>query len=100
MLKLGFDLGGTKTEAVLLSESGEVLARQRQPIPVADGAQAKATTASLASLWERAAGAVLLLTADCARARTVLPANGAMSRWTSMGQAAGVVRRDALKPIL
>ncbi|MEK9813002.1 MAG: ROK family protein [Bordetella sp.] len=40
MLKLGFDLGGTKTEAVLLSESGEVLTRQRQPTPVADGAQA------------------------------------------------------------
>ena len=40
MLKLGFDLGGTKTEAVLLSESGEVLARKRQPTPVADGAQA------------------------------------------------------------
>ena len=40
MLKLGFDLGGTKTEAVLLSESGEVLARQRQPTPVADGAKA------------------------------------------------------------
>ena len=40
MLKLGFDLGGTKTEAVLLSESGEVLARHRQPTPVAEGAQA------------------------------------------------------------
>ncbi|MDA0249185.1 MAG: ROK family protein, partial [Proteobacteria bacterium] len=40
MLKLGFDLGGTKTEAVLLSESGEVLTRQRQPTPVAEGAQA------------------------------------------------------------
>jgi fructokinase len=40
MPKLGFDLGGTKTEAVLLSESGEVLARHRQPTPVADGAQA------------------------------------------------------------
>ena len=40
MLKLGFDLGGTKTEAVLLSEGGEVLARHRQPTPVADGAQA------------------------------------------------------------
>jgi fructokinase len=40
MLKLGFDLGGTKTEAVMLSESGEVLARKRQPTPVADGAQA------------------------------------------------------------
>jgi fructokinase len=40
MLKLGFDLGGTKTEAVMLSASGEVLARKRQPTPVADGAQA------------------------------------------------------------
>lgn len=40
MLKLGFDLGGTKTEAVLLSASGGVLARQRQPTPVAGGAKA------------------------------------------------------------
>jgi fructokinase len=40
MLKLGFDLGGTKTEAVLLSEEGEILARQRQPTPVTEGAQA------------------------------------------------------------
>ncbi|MGA0808272.1 MAG: ROK family protein, partial [Burkholderiaceae bacterium] len=40
MLKLGFDLGGTKTEAVLLSEEGEILARQRQSTPVAEGAQA------------------------------------------------------------
>ena len=40
MLTLGFDLGGTKTEAVLLSASGGVLARQRQPTPVAGGAKA------------------------------------------------------------
>jgi fructokinase len=37
MLRLGIDLGGTKTEAVILNAAGEILARERRPTPQAEG---------------------------------------------------------------
>jgi fructokinase len=35
-VRMGLDLGGTKTEIVLISESGEILFRERRPTPSAD----------------------------------------------------------------
>lgn len=37
MNRIGIDLGGTKTEGVVLDQSGRVLARKRVPTPAADG---------------------------------------------------------------
>ncbi len=38
--RIGIDLGGTKTEGVVLDDRGEVLERRRRPTPQADGYQA------------------------------------------------------------
>jgi len=46
--RIGVDLGGTKTEAVILDETGAVLFRERRPTPLADGYQA--VVASVAGL--------------------------------------------------
>ena len=35
-MRIGIDLGGTKTEFIALSSSGDVLLRERQPTPVGD----------------------------------------------------------------
>ncbi|MFL6651579.1 MAG: ROK family protein, partial [Sulfurifustaceae bacterium] len=37
MFRIGVDLGGTKTEAIVLSETGTVLARERRATPAAEG---------------------------------------------------------------
>jgi N-acetylglucosamine kinase len=52
---LGFDGGGTKTDCVLMNESGGILARSRSGAsnPTSFGVEA-----SLASLWEAATGAL------------------------------------------
>lgn len=52
--RVGIDLGGTKTEAVLLSPEGEVLFRERRPTPLAEGYDR--VVASVASLAADAAG--------------------------------------------
>jgi len=40
---IGIDLGGTKTEAILLDPTGTVLWRQRRPIPRVEGYDAVLT---------------------------------------------------------
>jgi fructokinase len=35
--RIGIDLGGTKTEAIVMDPAGEILSRERRPTPVADG---------------------------------------------------------------
>ena len=40
MLRIGIDLGGTKTEGIVMSDSGEVLVRERRPTPAAAGYEA------------------------------------------------------------
>ncbi len=37
MLRLGIDLGGTKTEGVVMDADGNILFRERRPTPAADG---------------------------------------------------------------
>lgn len=37
MLRLGIDLGGTKTEGVVMDAAGTILARERRPTPAAQG---------------------------------------------------------------
>jgi fructokinase len=37
MLRIGVDLGGTKTEGIVMGDAGEILARERRPTPQADG---------------------------------------------------------------
>ncbi len=39
-MRLGIDLGGTKTEAVILADDGRVLHRERRPTPARDGYEA------------------------------------------------------------
>jgi len=36
-MRIGIDLGGTKTEAILMNDTGEILQRLRNPTPQADG---------------------------------------------------------------
>lgn len=50
--RIGIDLGGTKTEAALLSPTGEVAWRRRQPTPVAEGPEG--IIGGIASLVEAA----------------------------------------------
>ena len=38
MIRIGVDLGGTKTEAIALGADGEELARRRVPLPIGLGA--------------------------------------------------------------
>jgi fructokinase len=35
--RIGIDLGGTKTEAILIDDSGQILLRERRPTPASDG---------------------------------------------------------------
>jgi len=37
MLRIGIDLGGTKTEGIVMDDSGEIIVRERRPTPQADG---------------------------------------------------------------
>ncbi len=37
MLRIGLDLGGTKTEGIVMDEAGKILFRERRPTPQADG---------------------------------------------------------------
>src|ERR1051325_661944 len=57
MLRIGIDLGGTKTEGVVIDERGTVLSRQRRPTPVADGYDAILTNiAALVAELEQIVG--------------------------------------------
>ena len=57
--KLGIDLGGTKTEVVLLDASGEIVFRHREDTPADDYAQILLTISKLVELAEEKAGARL-----------------------------------------
>lgn len=37
MLRIGIDLGGTKTEGIVMDDDGRILVRERRPTPQADG---------------------------------------------------------------
>ncbi|HJX58098.1 MAG TPA: ROK family protein, partial [Thiobacillus sp.] len=57
MLRIGVDLGGSKTEGIVMDESGEILARERRPTPQADGYRAiLANIRDLVQELERRAG--------------------------------------------
>jgi fructokinase len=57
MLRIGVDLGGTKTEGIVMDESGEILARERRPTPQVDGYRAiLANIRDLVQELERRAG--------------------------------------------
>lgn len=58
-MRIGIDLGGTKTEGVLLADSGEIVQRERRPTPVAEGYDAiLANIVTLVQRLERDAGGV------------------------------------------
>lgn len=57
MLRIGIDLGGTKTEGVVMDERGQIRARERRPTPVAAGyAAILAGIRDLVFALERSAG--------------------------------------------
>ncbi len=57
MLRIGLDLGGTKTEGVLMDANGGILRRERRATPVAGGYDAiLQSLVTLATDFERAAG--------------------------------------------
>lgn len=56
-MRIGIDLGGTKTEIVVLGDSGEELLRERVPTPRGDYAATVATIAALARSAEAKVGA-------------------------------------------
>lgn len=55
-MRIGIDLGGTKTEVIALSEQGEQLFRHRLPTPRDDYRQTIETIASLVEMAEQATG--------------------------------------------
>ncbi|MEY3669360.1 MAG: hypothetical protein RL258_755 [Pseudomonadota bacterium] len=79
-IALGFDLGGTKTEAVALAPDGQVLCRIRQPTPVQDGAEA--ILRGIAQLRDRVASVVRSQGFDPAGATIGLGTPGSLSPWT------------------
>ena len=57
MQRIGIDLGGTKTEAIVMDAAGRILLRERRPTPQADGYEAiLANIRSLVIDLERQAG--------------------------------------------
>ena len=55
-MRIGIDLGGTKTEVIALSEAGEQLFRHRLPTPRNDYQQTIETIAALVAMAEKATG--------------------------------------------
>lgn len=55
-MRIGIDLGGTKTEVIALGEAGEQLFRHRLPTPREDYQQTIETIATLVAMAERATG--------------------------------------------
>ncbi len=55
-MRIGIDLGGSKTEAVALDDDGEVVFRRREPTPGGDYAATLSTVAGLVAGAERAVG--------------------------------------------
>jgi fructokinase len=56
-LRIGIDLGGTKTEGIVMDADGRILVRERRPTPQADGYDAiLANLCSLVASLERQAG--------------------------------------------
>ncbi len=55
-MRIGFDLGGTKTEVIALSDQGEQLFRHRLPTPREDYRQTIETIATLVAMAEQATG--------------------------------------------
>jgi len=57
MLRIGIDLGGTKTEGIVMDADGVILARERRPTPQADGYDAiLANIAAVVRQLEKTAG--------------------------------------------
>lgn len=55
-MRIGIDLGGTKTEVIALSDQGEQLFRHRLPTPRQDYRQTIETIATLVAMAEQATG--------------------------------------------
>lgn len=55
-MRIGIDLGGTKTEVIALSDQGEQLFRHRLPTPREDYRQTIETIATLVAMAEQATG--------------------------------------------
>ncbi|MCV3307964.1 ROK family protein, partial [Leclercia adecarboxylata] len=55
-MRIGIDLGGTKTEVIALGEQGEQLFRHRLPTPRDDYRQTIETIATLVEMAEKATG--------------------------------------------
>jgi len=55
-VRIGIDLGGTKTEVIALSDSGEQLFRHRLPTPKNDYQQTVETIATLVEMAEKETG--------------------------------------------
>ncbi len=57
MLRIGIDLGGSKTEGIVMAPDGEILRRERRPTPAAEGYEAiLANIREMVVALERAAG--------------------------------------------
>ena len=56
-MRIGIDLGGTKTEVIVLGDAGEALLRERVPTPRGDYAATVATIAALVRSAEAKVGA-------------------------------------------
>ncbi len=55
-MRIGIDLGGTKTEVIALGDAGEQLYRHRLPAPRDDYRQTIETIATLVDMAEQATG--------------------------------------------
>lgn len=55
-MRIGIDLGGTKTEVIALGDAGEQLYRHRLPTPRDDYKQTIETIATLVDMAEQATG--------------------------------------------
>lgn len=58
-MRCGLDLGGTKIEAIILDDAGEIIWRQRQPTPSADYAEILDTLSTIVARADAEAGCQL-----------------------------------------
>jgi fructokinase len=101
MLRIGIDLGGTKTEIIVLSETGEVLLRQREPTARGDYAASVAAIGRMVRDAEAGLGAeaTVGVATPGARSRVTGRMKNANSTWLNDRPLLQDLERELARPV-
>jgi fructokinase len=83
MYRIGIDLGGTKTEGVVMDGRSQILARRRVPTPAGDYAATLAMLVEMVASLEQAVGAAAPLPVGCGTPGAVSKLTGRMKNCNS-----------------